>query len=62
MTSIATGAIVWSDAVSEIGDVSKRDVPDVVSEMNRIMERAIEKLLTAMPADVVTGSTAAKRN
>jgi ABC-type uncharacterized transport system auxiliary subunit len=62
MTSIATGAIVWSNAVSEIGDVSKRDVPDVVSEMNRIMERAIEKLLTAMPADVVTGSTAAKRN
>jgi len=62
MTSIATGAIVWSNAVSEIGDVNKRDVPAVVAEMNRTMERAIEKLLTAMPADVVTGSTAAKRN
>jgi len=62
MTSIATGAIVWSKAVSEIGDVNKRDVPSVVSEMNRTMERAIEKLLTPMPADVVTGSTAAKRN
>ena len=62
MTSIATGAIVWSNAVSEIGDVNKRDVPAVVSEMNRTMERAIEKLLTPMPADVVTGSTAAKRN
>jgi len=62
MTSIATGAIVWSNAVSEIGDVNKRDVPAVVSEMNRIMERAIEKLLTPMPASVVTGSTAAKRN
>ncbi len=62
MTSIATGAIVWSNAVSEIGDVNKRDVPSVVSEMNRTMERAIEKLLTPMPADVVTGSTAAKRN
>jgi len=62
MTSIATGAIVWSNAVSEIGDVNKRDVPAVVSEMNRTMERAIEKLLTPMPADVVTGSTAAQRN
>ena len=62
ITSFATGAIVWSNAVSEIGDVNKRDVPTVVSEMNRTMERAIEKLLTPMPADVVTGSTAAKRN
>src|ERR1700722_16066748 len=43
MTSIATGAIVWSNAVSEMGDVNKRDVPAVVSEMNRTMEQAIEK-------------------
>jgi ABC-type uncharacterized transport system auxiliary subunit len=62
MTSIATGAIVWSNAVSEMGDVNQRDVPAVVSEMNRTMERAIEKLLTPMPADVVTGPTAAQRN
>jgi ABC-type uncharacterized transport system auxiliary subunit len=60
MTSIATGATVWSNAVSEIGDVSNRDVPAVVSEMNRTMERAIEKLLSPMPADVV--SSAAKRH
>jgi ABC-type uncharacterized transport system auxiliary subunit len=62
MTSIATGATVWSNAVSEIGDVNQRDVPAVVSEINRTMERAINKLLSPMPADVVTGSTAAKRN
>jgi len=62
MTSIATGATVWSNAVSEIGDVNQRDVPAVVSEMNRTMERAIEKLLSPMPADLVTGSPAAKRN
>jgi ABC-type uncharacterized transport system auxiliary subunit len=62
MTTIATGATVWSNAVSEMGDVNQRDVPAVVAEMNRTMERAIEKLLTPMPADVVTGSTAAKRN
>jgi ABC-type uncharacterized transport system auxiliary subunit len=60
MTSIATGAIVWSNAVSEMGDVNQRDVPAVVSEMNRTLERAIEKLLTPMPADVVTGSAGAK--
>jgi len=50
MTSIATGKTVWSNAVSEIGDVDKRDVPAVVSEMNRTMERAIEKLVTPLTA------------
>src|ERR1700690_3861466 len=55
MTSLATGAIVWSNAVSEVGDVNKRDVPAVVSEMNRAMERAIRKLLSPMPADMATG-------
>src|ERR1700733_2432158 len=50
MTSIASGAIVWSNAISEIGDVNQRDVPTVVSEMNRTMERAIEKLVTPLSA------------
>jgi hypothetical protein len=50
MTSIATGAIVWSNAVSEVGDVDQRDVPAVVSEMNRTMQRAIEKLVTLLSA------------
>jgi len=50
MTSIATGAIVWSNAVSEVGDVDQRDVPAVVSEMNRTMQRAIEKLVTPLSA------------
>ena len=50
MTSITTGATVWSNAVSEIGDVNKHDVPAVVSEMNRTMQRAIEKLVTPLSA------------
>jgi ABC-type uncharacterized transport system auxiliary subunit len=50
MTSIATGAIAWSNAVSEIEDVDRRDVPAVVSEMNRTMQRAIEKLVTPLSA------------
>src|SRR5271170_3449625 len=62
MTNLATSATVWTNAVSEVGDVNKRDVPAVVSEMNRTMERAINKLLSPMPADVATGPTAAQRN
>jgi ABC-type uncharacterized transport system auxiliary subunit len=55
MTNLATGSTVWTNAVSEVGDVNKHDVPAVVSEMNRTMERAINKLLSPMPADVPTG-------
>jgi ABC-type uncharacterized transport system auxiliary subunit len=49
MTKLDTGTIVWSKAVSEIGVVNQHDVPTVVSEMSRTMERAIEKLLTPTP-------------
>jgi ABC-type uncharacterized transport system auxiliary subunit len=62
ITNLATGATVWTNAVSEAGDVNKHDVTAVVSEMNRTMERAIEKLLSPMPTDVATGPTAAERN
>jgi ABC-type uncharacterized transport system auxiliary subunit len=62
MTNLATGLTVWTNTVSEVGDVNKRDVPAVVSEMNRTMELAIKKLLSPMPADVATGPTAAGRN
>jgi ABC-type uncharacterized transport system auxiliary subunit len=50
MTNLANGTTVWSNAVSEVGTVDKRDVPTVVAEMNRTMERAIEKLLTPAPS------------
>ena len=59
MTNLVTGATVWTNAVSEVGEVNKRDVPAVVSEMNRTMERALNKLLSPTPADVATGPTAA---
>src|SRR3954469_15669389 len=61
MTNLATGATVWTNAVSEVGNVNKRDVPAMVSEMNRTMERAIERLLSPMPADVAAAPTAAER-
>ena len=50
MVNLASGATVWSNAVSEVGTVDKRDVPTVVAEMNRTMDRAIEKLLTPVPS------------
>jgi uncharacterized lipoprotein YmbA len=50
ITRVKTGATVWSNAVSEHGTVSKRNVPGVVLEMNRTMETAINKLLASVPA------------
>jgi ABC-type uncharacterized transport system auxiliary subunit len=50
MTNLTTGTSVWTNTVDEVGTVGQRDVPAVVSEMNRTMERAIEKLLTPVPA------------
>ena len=56
MTNIATAAIVWNNTVSEMGDVNQRDVPAVVAEMNRTMQRAIEKLITPLPAQIAASS------
>lgn len=50
MTDLGTGAAVWTNTVDEVGTVGQHNVPAVVSEMNRTMERAIEKLLTPPPA------------
>jgi ABC-type uncharacterized transport system auxiliary subunit len=59
MTKLDTGTIVWSKAVSEIGVVKQHNVPTVVSEMSRTMERAIEKLLTPTPGTLPPVSRAA---
>ena len=50
ITKVATGATVWSNAVSETGTVSQRNVRGVVSQMNRTMELAISELLSTVPA------------
>lgn len=54
MKNIGSGATVWTNIVSEVGNVNQRDVPAVVSEMNRTMDRAITKLLDSLPATVAT--------
>jgi hypothetical protein len=54
ITRIATGATVWSNTVSEVGTVSQRNVPGVVSEMNRTVEVAINKLLSTVPSPLAS--------
>jgi ABC-type uncharacterized transport system auxiliary subunit len=49
---VATGATVWSNAVSEIRPVSQRNVSGVVSEMNRTVDFAINNLLSTVPASL----------
>jgi hypothetical protein len=43
---------VWSNAVSEVGTVSHRSVPGVVTEMNQTVAIAINKLLATVPASL----------
>jgi len=54
ITRVATGVTVWSNAVSEVGTVSKRSVPGVVAQMNRTMDLAINKLLSTAPASLAS--------
>jgi ABC-type uncharacterized transport system auxiliary subunit len=54
ITRVATGATVWSNAVSEVGTVSQSTVPGVVSQMNRTMDQAINKLLSTVPAPLTS--------
>ena len=55
ITSVATGATVWSNAASEVGTVSRRTVPGVVSQMNQTMEQASNKLLSTVPSQLPSG-------
>ncbi|MBV9341624.1 MAG: membrane integrity-associated transporter subunit PqiC [Acidobacteria bacterium] len=50
ITSVKTGATIWSNSVAETGRVSQRNVSGVVSEMNRIVVAAIDKLLSTVPS------------
>lgn len=61
MIRLDTGEIVWSKAVSKVGNVNKRDVPDVVSAMSSTMDRAMQELLTPLPVET-TRSAVLKRN
>jgi ABC-type uncharacterized transport system auxiliary subunit len=60
MVSVATGATVWSNSVSDVGTVSQHDVPAVVAAMNGSMGRAIDKLLTPAPSPALIPATMSK--
>jgi hypothetical protein len=48
ITNVKTGTTVWTNAVDDLEKVEKHSVPGVVSEMNRVMERSIEKLVSSV--------------
>ena len=50
ITSMASGATVWSNTVSEAAAVPQRNVPGVVSQMNKSMDIAIANLLSSIPS------------
>lgn len=52
MIRFDTGATVWSKAVSEVGNVDKRDVPAVVSAMSNTMDRAMQELVAPLPVEM----------
>ena len=54
ITRVATGATIWSNAVSETRPVPQRNVGGVVSEMNRTVDLALNKLLSTVPAPLAS--------
>ena len=52
MTDLHSGATVWTNSVSEVGNVTARDVPAVVSGMNQTMARALDALLSTYPTSL----------
>jgi ABC-type uncharacterized transport system auxiliary subunit len=47
ITNLKTGATVWTNSVDEVERVEQHNLPGVVSEMNRAMERSIAKLVSS---------------
>jgi len=46
---VSSGTTVWSNAASEAATVPQRNVPGVVSQMNKSMDIAMNKLLSSIP-------------
>src|SRR6266478_5763937 len=60
MIRFDTGAIVWTKAVSKVGNVDKRDVPAVVLAMSDTMDRAMQELLTPVPVETARSAVVRK--
>jgi ABC-type uncharacterized transport system auxiliary subunit len=61
MIRVDTGDTVWTNSVSKVGNVEKRDVSAVVSAMSDTMDRAMQELFAALPGET-EGSGAPKGN
>jgi ABC-type uncharacterized transport system auxiliary subunit len=48
ITNLKTGTMVWTNAVDDVEKVEQHNVPGIVSEMNRAMERSIGKLVSSV--------------
>jgi len=49
ITRVSSGTTVWSNAVSEAATVPQRSVPGVVSQMNKSIDIAMNRLLSTIP-------------
>jgi len=54
ITRGSTGTTAWSNSVFETTTVSDRSVPAVVSQMNRTMDVAINKLVASVPSPLAS--------
>jgi ABC-type uncharacterized transport system auxiliary subunit len=50
LIEVRTGKTTWVNSVSDSSRVDERSVPTVVAEMSHTMDRAIQKLLSSLPA------------
>jgi ABC-type uncharacterized transport system auxiliary subunit len=48
ITNLKTGTTVWSNTVDDVEKVGQHSVAGVVAEMNRAMERSLEKLTSSV--------------
>jgi len=49
---VSSGTTVWSNAAFEAATVPQRNVPGVVSQINKSMDIAIKKLLSTIPSSM----------
>jgi ABC-type uncharacterized transport system auxiliary subunit len=56
ITRVSSGTAVWSDAVSEAARVPQRNVAGVVSQMNKSIDIAMNKLLSTIPPSMANSN------
>lgn len=57
LVNLRTGATEWTDDASETLNVENRNVGSIVSAMNRVVEKGIDKLVASLDQRLSTGNT-----